>query len=371
MKVGIFTINTCHNYGAMLQAYATQHALDMLGYKSEIVYVYSRDAELKDKRSCMRASSLKSFLQNLIINLFMSAARQKIKRFNDFHETHLQLSRRFFSADEFEQQSPAYDIYLVGSDQTWNLEHGFEGRKLFFLDFIKHTKCKMSYGASFGTDSIHDKYKAQLKTCLSSFKAISVREQEGVHILNELGLRATQVMDPTFLVSPSEWSQMAGDTPLISGDYVFAYGFGDKDEAEALIIQARQQLNLPIIGTSISYFSPFSYDKFYQQAGPIEFLNLIKFSKYVITASYHGAAFAIHFRKDFYVVRHKTRNSRMQSMLSSIGLDSRCISPTEALLDFAAIDYTEAAPLIEERSGSSLKWLQEQLQNIRTNEQTS
>ena len=43
----------------------------------------------------------------------------------------------------------------------------------------------------------------------------------------------------------------------------------------------------------------------------------------------------------------------------------------KALLDFAAIDYTEAAPLIEERSGSSLKWLQEQLQNIRTNEQTS
>lgn len=187
----------------------------------------------------------------------------------------------------------------------------------------------------------------------------------------ELGLRATQVMDPTFLVSPSEWSQMAGDTPLISGDYVFAYGFGDKDEAEALIIQARQQLHLPIIGTSISYFSPFSYDKFYQQAGPIEFLNLIKFSKYVITASYHGAAFAIHFRKDFYVVRHKTRNSRMQSMLSSIGLDSRCISPTEVLLDFAAIDYTETAPLIEERSGSSLKWLQEQLRNIRTNEQAS
>lgn len=61
----------------------------------------------------------------------------------------------------------------------------------------------------------------------------------------------------------------------------------------------------------------------------------------------------------------------MQSMLSSIGLAHRCISPIGDRLDFTAIDYKGIAPIIEERSSLSMQWLQKQLQDSHANEEVS
>lgn len=46
-KVAIVSCYFKHNYGSMLQAYATQRALDKLGYENETINISGFDREIK------------------------------------------------------------------------------------------------------------------------------------------------------------------------------------------------------------------------------------------------------------------------------------------------------------------------------------
>ena len=48
MKVGLLTFHTAYNYGAMLQAYATQEALNEIGVEIEILDFYPKSYERKN-----------------------------------------------------------------------------------------------------------------------------------------------------------------------------------------------------------------------------------------------------------------------------------------------------------------------------------
>lgn len=323
MKIGIYTIHADNNYGAMLQAYATQKALEKIGVDSELVNLYPKEKEKKNKYS-YPSNSIRNLAKN-IYSICNHKVRLKSKRFADFHNS-MKLSKRYYSLDEIYHNPPIYDIHLVGSDQVWNLENGLKGRAFYFLDFLSSHENIMSYASSFGSDVINEEDKLILKFLLKKFRYISVREHSGVDLIKKsTGLNAALVMDPTFLLNQEDWEKLAGKYPLINDDYILAYGFAKKLETNQLIDIIKRKYNMPVIGISVSIHHPFNYDSFYQEAGPIEFLNLIKNAKFVITASYHGAAFAIHFKKDFFVSRHPTRNSRIETMLALTGLEDRMI----------------------------------------------
>lgn len=358
MKIGIYTIHHVNNYGAMLQAYATQKALKNAGFESELVDLYPIRLE-KDNKYFSPATSIKNIIKN-ILSALNPRIKQKSRNFSLFHKR-LQLSKRYYSIDEVYKNPPQYDIHLVGSDQVWNLENGLSNKNLFFLEFLPNEATRISYASSFGSENICLKEKDILTNLLSKFKYLSVRENSAVEIIKKYtGINAVQVMDPTFLLSREEWDQLAGDEPLIKGEYVIAYGFSEKETTNLFIKNIREKLNIPIIGMSVSPYHPFDYDSFYQEAGPIEFLNLIKYAKFVITASYHGAAFAIHFRKDFLVSRHPTRNTRIESMLNITGLQERMIdlsNPQSYLGKTFKTDYSIIESLIRSASEHSLDWL--------------
>ena len=49
MKIGIITICKVNNYGAELQAFATQKKLEQMGHNAEIInYLYYKDWHFKD-----------------------------------------------------------------------------------------------------------------------------------------------------------------------------------------------------------------------------------------------------------------------------------------------------------------------------------
>lgn len=358
MKIGIYTIHHVNNYGAMLQAYATQKALKNAGFESELVDLYPIRLE-KDNRYFFPATSSKNIIKN-ILSALNPKIKLKSRNFSTFHKR-LKLSKRYYSVEEIYQNPPKYDIHLVGSDQVWNLERGLSDKNIFFLNFLPAESTRISYASSFGSENINSEKKDTLTNLLSKFKNISVREKSAVDIIKKYtGIDATQVMDPTFLLSCEEWNQLAGNEPLIKGEYVIAYGFSEKESTNLLIKYIREKLNVPIIGISVSPYHPFDYDSFYQEAGPIEFLNLIKYAKLVITSSYHGAAFAIHFRKDFLITQHSTRNTRIESMLNITSLQDRIIdlsNPQSYLGKVFKTDYSIVESLIKSASEHSLNWL--------------
>lgn len=69
----------------------------------------------------------------------------------------------------------------------------------------------------------------------------------------------------------------------------------------------------------------------------MEFCGLIKYSRCVITVSFHATAFSIVFQKDFYVMKFET-DERSYNLLTILGLTDRHKNPQEEVI-FTHINY--------------------------------
>ena len=359
MKIGIYTIHAPNNFGAMLQAYATQKALDKIGVSSELVNLYPINLE-KQNKYLSPNNSIKNIIKN-IYAITNPKAHLKSRRFADFHNS-MKLSRRYYTIDEIYANPPQYDIHLVGSDQVWNLERGLQVPPFFFLPFLSPSAKRISYASSFGNVEAAKKYKDEIISYLSLFDYRSVREQDAAQFLTkECNLPTVCVLDPTFLLSAQQWSEIAGSSPLIKGKYILYYGFDKNQLCREALKFLRTTLCLPLVGVSVSLHSPYTFDKFYQEAGPIEFLNLIKNAAFIVTSSFHGMALSINFRKDFVVLKHGTRMSRMESLLHDFFLEDRLVDNTQKLQDIVTsklhINYGHVNPHITAAINRSKNWL--------------
>ena len=57
--------------------------------------------------------------------------------------------------------------------------------------------------------------------------------------------------------------------------------------------------------------------------GPREYLYAFANASYICTNSFHGTAFSIIFEKNFTVIKHSTRNSRIANIIELAGLNDR------------------------------------------------
>lgn len=87
-------------------------------------------------------------------------------------------------------------------------------------------------------------------------------------------------------------------------------------------------------------------------------------AKYVVTDSFHGTAFSILFRKNFYSVVNPGKdntNSRINCLLSELNLDNQIVSSLEGAGLDAITNYDEAERKIQDMRNDSLAWLKSAL----------
>ena len=88
--------------------------------------------------------------------------------------------------------------------------------------------------------------------------------------------------------------------------------------------------------------------KYALDLSPEEWLYLMHHADCVVTNSFHGAAFAIHYQKNFYLEcsSHKA-NSRLEQLMELCGLQNRVIGPEcdhwDVPVDFDVVQ-TRVAP---------------------------
>lgn len=310
MKIGVYTLHLVHNYGAQLQAYATSRFLNFITPKH-------CNIELVNIKAHREKHTFRWFIKNITLSYL-------IRRYR-FWQFHKRLSLSPTKKLELIFKNPLdYDLHITGSDQIWNVSFGMPKFPVYFLPFITN-KPKIALASSFGVSTLPDSVKPHIKNFLSSFDSISTREIDGVKILNELGIQGKLLLDPTFWLDEQEWLNLAGETPIIHGEYIAAYNFEPNNaNSQALFLYAREYYKLPIVNIDGSRRLK-KYAHQYNSAGPKEFLNIIKFAKVVITGSFHGTSFSIIFRKNFYVLAHSLRNSRMESLLKQLELADRML----------------------------------------------
>lgn len=99
---------------------------------------------------------------------------------------------------------------VVGSDQVWR--PNFNVLPRFLLDYaVDCDLTRISYAASLGVEELPEGFSARAKTLASKFDAMTVRGQSAAKLcLDEWGIRADVHLDPTMLLTSSDYQQMVG-----------------------------------------------------------------------------------------------------------------------------------------------------------------
>lgn len=267
---------------------------------------------------------------------------------NTFIKNNIKLCDKLINLKNISQLD--YDIVITGSDVVWAQVSGGVNR-IKFLDFKtqKYFK-KIAYAPSFGKDWIPKENIETIRTFLSSFSAIAVREKSSVKMLNDIGINNIQhVCDPTLLISEDEWKKIEKKIN-VTGKYIFVYLLGKNREQREMIKKLAEQLNLIIVDVPHANgefnevdigFSDYSVDN----CSPEEWIWLIDNAEYVITDSFHGAVFSTIFRKKFFVLKRyytENINNRMIDYLNTIDETDKMIgiSDFKTINDFKW-DYTK------------------------------
>ena len=364
MRIGILTFHFAHNYGAVLQAYAMQRYIESLGHIPEFVdyrpehlqsmyRVFPPVSDLKGIRKIMR---LLSQVLTLPIRYFRYIG------FEYFISHYLHLSLKGVSAETIADLNN--DVYIVGSDQIWNpkITKGFDD--VYFAYFKGKTGVKrIAYAASMGLFSLSEKDQEYLSNRLASFSAISVREKGLKELLQPLvSVDIKSVLDPTFLLDREEWKKIA-IIPKVSKRYILVYQVCKDRSVLRIARQIAHQINARII--EITAYPDWKFCFYKKQCvSPEKFLGYFQGAECVVTSSFHGAAFSIIFNKPFYIVdivsMRDGSNSRLQSLVSSLNLQERYVSP-DAVLTYTAIDYSNVNLLLESYCSQSKYFLEHNL----------
>ncbi len=338
-KVGIITMHRPISFGSSLQAYALQKKIRDLGYDCEII-----DYQYPNKLHKVGQNRLKLFVRytiHYIINLlFGLPSLVESIRFKKFRKKYLKLSEYYKDAAALVGNPPIYDIYCTGSDQVWN-SNFTKSDTSFLLSFIEGKK-KISYASSFAVDYVIEEYKDNYSRFLSQYDNISVRENSGIKLVQELtGKQAVQVCDPTLLLTESEWLPLISDSKIkIDKPYLLvfmlSYSYNPYPEVNHIIDTIQKKLGLHTIvlsGTKADYLR--KNTTVIKNAGPNEFLYLFKNASFVITSSFHGVAFATNFAKPFYaIIKDGNSDSRLISTLKMLGLEDKVLKYNQDITNY-------------------------------------
>lgn len=375
-----------YNYGSVLQAYATQLALRELGVEAVTLDKGRLGGAIgKGRRSYYRRNLFNIDLYKAKMGFGLFILRRKIdgklranvakrrKAFDAFAADHFDLSPSFSSFEDLGRFCEDFDSVVVGSDQLW-LPVNIAG-DYFTLSFVPDSVRKVSYATSFGFSQLPPYYMGKARQFLETFAAISVREDSGKAIIEELGLDAQVVCDPTMLLSREEWA--AASEPVESlpdNPFILCYFLGNNPWQRECAKLLKQQTGCSIV--ALSHLDEYiaSDDEGFADlqpydVSPLQWVTLFKNASYVMTDSFHGSVFSSLFNRPFFAFRRhsgvggQSTNSRLDTLLTRLALESRICESTEdfVLKKDDVLDFGVANARIAGYRRESLLWLKKGL----------
>lgn len=379
IKIGIITIVKTNNYGAELQALALQKKLCLMGFKAEIIdYLFYKNKGHKREKCSMPfyPYPIKKKIKEYILPLYETiksipywrTQKNREKSFIEFHKKNTIFSPQcYHSYSELYKNPPIYDVYCVGSDQVWN-PGCFTNLNPYFLSFAPEGKRRISYASSFGVKELPASAKKQYSRLLQGLDSISVREDAGVEIVKVVsGRNATKVVDPTLLLTKTEWKTIAKYDKEPNGKYILLYVLKDSEYIKQTALTLRDKTGLQIVRICKGAFKqdkPSDDIIDIIDAAPDDFLGLIEKAEIVLTNSFHGTVFSILFERDFYTIlkRNVENNSRQTSLLNALHIDRIRYEDTE-FVSGPDIDYRKCETAINSLKASSEQYLINAIEN--------
>ncbi|MCI1268236.1 MAG: polysaccharide pyruvyl transferase family protein [Saprospiraceae bacterium] len=360
-KIALITCYFHHNYGSMLQAYATEMLMKRLNLTYDTIACVS-------PKMCMQESNFVYIIKKILLRdwgLFFGKIKKMYFRkkyqdtfgksdairnsyFNEFAARNFHLSKLPTSYLDLSKLAETYAAVIVGSDQLWkpdSVEHGY-----YTLNWVPEGVRKIAYSTSIGISEIPWFQRSSYKKFLNRFDFISLREQSACNIVRSLtGRDAELVLDPTLLFDADDWNSSLSIEDLNLSPYIFCYLLGDNLYQRSLIKKFQEVTGLKIVALlHLDEYIP-SDECFADYApynvGPKEFISYIKNARYVFTDSFHCSVFSILYKKDFFTFNRyessasNSTNTRIDNLLTLFNLQNRRINGDESVSDLLSLTW--------------------------------
>lgn len=317
MKIGILTFHLAHNYGAVLQCYALQEVLRSMGH--DVYVIDYQQPFIVEHFHPKRYWGIRSFISTLIHgNLSDYLYRSRLpyiryRNFENFKQRHLHLTDKCYGTDDI----PPMDLYIVGSDQPWNPDLTAGPDLVYYGQFHRPEGSRLiTYAMSGSEESFNKVGWGKIKHFCENFDALSFREDSITNRFEQItGRHCETSLDPTLVADANLWEPLLNNK-WARKKYVLLYHVGGpKDVINTMTAKARQiaeEQNIELIDASRYLYSP------------SDFVSLIRYATYVITASFHAMVFSIIFQKQFCVVRTgQASDVRFETLLKKVNLSNR------------------------------------------------
>lgn len=346
----IVTLYGNYNFGNKLQNYALVQILGELGlstHTANVIYRYEN-----------HFMNIKNLIKKILVAVFSSSIDKRRKRkFTEFSSCYLNVTREKYHTNSVNRITK-YDFIVYGSDQIWN--PSCFGDSNLFLGYLGTKEQNIAYAASFGISSLPEKLQARYDDGFKNFHRISVREQQGLKIIQQSG-RCQDIevtLDPTLLIAGDVWQSIEKKPDnLSSNDYILVYFLGDmSDRIKNTIYRFSEKYKFQIVNI-MDVKSPC------YAIGPEEFLYLERNAKLVCTDSFHSCVFSFLFDTPFIVfdrVGVENMSSRMDTFLTKFKLEDRRFSGnivSEHLLH----NYENGRIILRQEIEKSIRFLKETL----------
>lgn len=366
-KVATITFHAPYNYGANLQAYALQEYVKKLcnGDVEYRIINLRTDIQKNMYKNSFEKNGVKNKIKKALCFREKKALMKKKELFESFINEKLNLTEEFKSSEQINNANLQYDYYISGSDQLWNtFLKDFEWA--YFLEFVNSGK-KISYSASFGAkfrDESGEVVEREKKD-LADYDMISVREISGANRVQELiGTKPDIHIDPTMLLTREDWEKIIPSKPILNGDYILLYYIKSDEEVFKIAKEVSQKLHMPVVVTKKGSKKEMLYGfKKKYDVGPIEFLNLVKNAKLVLSSSFHGTVFSALLNRPFFAVKG-AKDARINNLLSTIKLEDRTIelgNVSEKCSKAFEISFDNIEELLEDERKKSEQYLKKAL----------
>lgn len=417
MKIKLVTFAPHPNFGTCLQSYALNYVLRKMGHDVEFIY-NGREKPSQSfvkvvTKKCLKSFLPKSFIASIkakrqanmvsqrkepyILELpnhpflyrlsklpfyekvykmlkFRNLQWKKVYKFT--HEDGNFNMRRIYTHQQYAEVTADTDLFITGSDQIWNPYCG-GFNPMMFVEFGGDKK-RVAYSSSISLPELPASIAPRMKKDLEKFQHIAVREQRSVELLSKLLHRddIKLVVDPTYLLTAEEWEAFGNRAEIeftVPDKYIFCYFVGDKraDVYERMVQDVKRFTGIQDVITLECYNRDLNYGngRLYKDAGPYEWVYLLKNASYVCMDSFHATVFALKFQKEFvHAMKNAdtetgSQNTRMYDILSRYGILYKNYNADGSTGWQQHIDYARLTPLINSEIKDSIDYLKYEIEN--------
>lgn len=321
MKIALLNLQYDNNFGGNLQRYALMTILQRMGH--DVTHLNLRFSFISHPWYIQCYLILRRLLSRIVKRsgcaIFPEYRRQqeyyKSCAITDvFYNKYIKHTRPIYSKKGL-QKYQNFDAFIVGSDQVWRKSiAAIYGISTFFFDYlsVNNLTPRIAYGVSLGTgvSELNEEDLVVLTPLYKKFKAVSVREDSALKLLNAYGWlqpSAEQVLDPTLLLCKEDYSQLINQAQTDDlPSNLFCYILDMNDEKKALIKNVEEEKGLKsfVIGLDD------------EQSSVEQWLRYFRDSEYIVTDSFHGLVFSTIFNKPFLLINNEFRgNARFESLI--------------------------------------------------------